>query len=189
MDARLAPSAPWQARIRSINQANGWTVPTRGDEWPAIVARLTLAITEVAEAIEVVRKLPVDDLHLAEELADIVIRLFDLGEGLGIQVFSGAEQFTSHEREVHALSAIDLATADGMVVALGIVAARIARAVTICIAPDVPVLSSELAPHLAIACIQVQTIADHRGLDLVPAIEAKLVRNATRGYRHGGRAV
>ncbi|NDF10091.1 MAG: hypothetical protein EB058_15560, partial [Proteobacteria bacterium] len=83
MDNPLRPSRPIQVRIRAVNAANGWTAPSETGEWREIVARLALANTEVAEAIEVVRRRPLDHGHLAEELADVIIRLFDLGEGLG----------------------------------------------------------------------------------------------------------
>ena len=51
---------------------------------PVILSKLALITSEVGEAIEAVRK---DDRNnLAEELADICIRVFDLAEALNINL-------------------------------------------------------------------------------------------------------
>lgn len=49
-----------------------------------IPALLCLIHSEVSEALEAYRKN--DNDNLAEELADIVIRVFDMAEGLGINI-------------------------------------------------------------------------------------------------------
>lgn len=55
-----------------------------------IVVQLALIHSEASEALEVVRKAPDDELRaeLAKELADIVIRVFDLAEACGIGIES-----------------------------------------------------------------------------------------------------
>lgn len=53
-----------------------------------LAAKIALIHSEASEALEVVRKAPDDELRgeLAKELADIVIRVFDLAEACGIWI-------------------------------------------------------------------------------------------------------
>ena len=185
MRVTLRPSGTIQARIRSANAANGWNAPADPSERTAIVARLALAITEVAEAIEVVRKPPVDDAHLAEELADVVIRLFDLGSGLGIEVLD------SDRPDLQVPGGFDLASVDGLVAALGVVASAIGRLLDAFVASSVqtPPSLAEITGGLASPCAQIEAVAAALRLDLGAAVEAKIVRNVARGFRHGGRAI
>lgn len=69
--------------IAQINVRNGWEVPTplTWDDRDRVPALLALIHSEVSEALEAFRK---DDReNFIEELADVVIRTVDLGEGLG----------------------------------------------------------------------------------------------------------
>ena len=181
----LRPSADVQARIRSANAANGWSVPTLATERTAIVARLALAITEVAEAIEVVRSPTIDDDHLAEELADVVIRLFDLGSGLNVEVLS------AHTPRTDVPGGFDPTTVDGLVAALGVIAASTARLMDLFVfAPDgLPPTVADISQGLAVPCAQVEALASTLRLDLSGAVDAKIARNAARGFRHGGRTI
>lgn len=83
---RGAPLVALATEINAINRANGWEVLTP-DSWSDVrhvITLLALVTTEVAEAIEAVRK---DDReNFAEELADTVIRCLDIGGGLGIDL-------------------------------------------------------------------------------------------------------
>lgn len=190
MDNPLRPSRPIQERIRAVNAANGWTAPAGTGEWRQIVARLALANTEVAEAIEVVRRRPLDHGHLAEELADVIIRLFDLGEGLGIEVLAETAQGVNPaEAELIALCVSDHTDATGLVVALGIIGARIARPIPAFTAPEGAPEVSELSHDIGAACLLTMELAGHLGLNIVAAVEAKIARNASRGYHHGGKAI
>lgn len=72
--------------IREINQRNGWNVTKPGDwkQTHKVPAILALIHSEVSEALEAFRQ---DDLaNFGEELADIVIRVFDCAPGLGIDI-------------------------------------------------------------------------------------------------------
>jgi AcrR family transcriptional regulator len=144
-----------------------------------------LAITEVAEAIEVVRKPPVNDNHVAEELADVIIRLLDLGSGLGIEVLDAE---SSH---VTVPGGFDVASVDGLVAALGVVAATIGRLLDEVVAAtgESPLSEGEIARGLEAPCLQVEALAASLGLDLAGAVDAKVVRNIARGIRHGGRSI
>jgi NTP pyrophosphatase (non-canonical NTP hydrolase) len=73
-------------KIIEINTANGWDVakPADWDDPYKIPALLALIHTEVAEATEGFRHN--DKENFAEECADIVIRVLDLTEGLGIDI-------------------------------------------------------------------------------------------------------
>ncbi len=178
---RIRPSGAIQARIRAVNGANGWDAPVSLADRTGIVALLALAITEVAEAIEAVRKPPVDAAHLVEELADVTIRLLDLGAGLGVEVL----------REGDTPSAVpgghDTATTEGLVAALGVIAAAIGRVIDAM--AGAPPSIAAFATGIALPCMQVEAVATALGLDLPGAVEAKVARNATRAYRHGGRAI
>lgn len=68
--------------IRDINHGNGFDWP---NDTKSIMSALMLIVTEVAEAAEEVRK-PTREDHLVEELADIVIRVLDLAEALGLDI-------------------------------------------------------------------------------------------------------
>lgn len=190
MDNPLRPSRPIQERIRAVNAANGWTAPSGTGEWREIVARLALANTEVAEAIEIVRRRPPDHGHLAEELADVIIRLFDLGEGLGIEVLSETAQGVNPAAaELIAVGVSDQTDATGLVVALGIIGARIARPIPAFTAPEGAPEVSALSHDIGAACLLTMELAGHLGLNIVDAVEAKIARNASRGYHHGGKAI
>lgn len=87
-------------RVREVNRANGWTTPGHADLRIAcegngliaglILAKLALVTTEVSEAVEVIRegfqegRDPVADF--TEELADVVIRVMDLAEGMDLNL-------------------------------------------------------------------------------------------------------
>ena len=180
----IRPSGTIQARIRAANAANGWVAPTSATDRAAIVARLALAITEVAEAIEVVRTAPADDAHLAEEMADVVIRLLDLGSGLGIEVLDAGPPGCGVP------GGFDASSVDGLVAALGVVASTIGRLLdAFAVSPLIAPSRGEIARGLASPCVLVEGLAAAVGLDLAGAIDAKIARNVARGFRHGGRAI
>jgi NTP pyrophosphatase (non-canonical NTP hydrolase) len=184
MRVTIRPSGAIQARIRSANAANGWDAPTNATERAAIVARLALAISEVAEAIEVVRTPPADDAHLAEEMADVVIRLLDLGAGLGIEVLDGSPPGSGVP------GGFDASSVDGLVAALGVVASTIGHLLdAFAVTPLIPLSPGVIARGLAAPCVLVEGLAAAVGLDLEAAIDAKIARNVARGFRHGGRAI
>lgn len=190
MDTTLQPSRPLQERIRAVNAANGWTAPTETREWREIVARLALANTEVAEAIEIVRRRPLDQAHLAEELADVVIRLFDLGEGLGIEVLSpDAQSVKPTASELVAIGVTDHTDTTGLVVALGIIGARISRPITAFTAPERAPAASALSHDIGVACLLAIELSGCLGLNIGDAVKAKIARNASRGFHHGGKAI
>jgi NTP pyrophosphatase (non-canonical NTP hydrolase) len=180
----LRPSGIVQARIRLANAANGWDVPTDPAERTAFVARLALAISEVAEAIEVARKRPIDDDHLVEELADVVIRLLDLGSGLGIEVLDDGQS------GIDVPGGFDVTSVDGLVASLGVVAATIGRLLdTFVTTISLPPTLGAIANGLKAPCVQIEALALALRLDLAVAVESKIARNVARGFRHGGRAI
>ena len=78
--------------INAINQANGWNVPSPGD-WDRpdrVAALLALTHSEVSEALEAVRGS--DWENFEEELADVLIRVLDLGVGLGVDIDAAVEK-------------------------------------------------------------------------------------------------
>lgn len=81
-----APLAALGVEIREVNVSNGWNVPTQED-WDdphRIPTFLCLIHSEASEALEGFR---IDDReNVAEELADVLIRVLDLSHGLGIDM-------------------------------------------------------------------------------------------------------
>jgi len=74
------------AEINVINRANGWNVltPTAWNEEHRIPTSLALIHSEVSEALEGFRK--GDQANVAEELADVLIRVLDVAGGLGFDM-------------------------------------------------------------------------------------------------------
>ena len=73
-------------QILEINRANGWKVatPESWDDERHIPTLLCLIHSEVSEALEGFRK--GDRENVAEELADVLIRVLDTAGGLGIDM-------------------------------------------------------------------------------------------------------
>ena len=72
--------------IIAINTANGWntTKPEQWEDTYKIPAVLALVHSEVSEALEAFRIN--DKENFIEELADVVIRVLDLSEGLEMDI-------------------------------------------------------------------------------------------------------
>jgi NTP pyrophosphatase (non-canonical NTP hydrolase) len=72
--------------ILEINTANGWNVvkPNEWEDTYKVPAVLALIHSEVSEALEGFRGR--DKENFTEELADIVIRVFDLAYGLEVDL-------------------------------------------------------------------------------------------------------
>jgi len=72
--------------IRKINDKNGWTFPLNAWEYEnnIVPVKLLLIHSEISECVEAFRN---DDFdNFKEEIADILIRLFDLISGLEINI-------------------------------------------------------------------------------------------------------
>ena len=87
------------AEIRIVNEDNGWKVPEHGDWLIAnrIPMFLALIHSEVSEALEGFRRS--DRANVAEELADVLIRVLDLAHGLGIDMDAEVENKLRINRE------------------------------------------------------------------------------------------
>lgn len=72
--------------IIEINTANGWNVlkPEQWSDTYKVPAVLALIHSEASEALEAFRKN--DPMNFAEELADVLIRVLDCAQGLGIDI-------------------------------------------------------------------------------------------------------
>ena len=120
----------------------------------------------------------------------MIIRLFDLGEGLGIEVLADdAQGVNPAEAELIAVGVSDQTDVTGLVVALGIIGARIARPIPAFTVPEGAPEVSALSHDIGAACLLTIELARHLGLNILDAVEAKIARNATRGYHHGGKAI
>lgn len=74
--------------IIAINTANGWNVmqPEQWADTYKVPGVLALIHSEVSEALEAFRK--DDKANFIEELADVLIRVLDCSEGLGMDIES-----------------------------------------------------------------------------------------------------
>jgi NTP pyrophosphatase (non-canonical NTP hydrolase) len=74
--------------IIEINTANGWNVllPEQWADTYKVPGVLALVHSEVSEALEAFRK--DDKANFIEEMADVVIRVLDCTEGLGMDIES-----------------------------------------------------------------------------------------------------
>lgn len=87
------------ADINAVNRANGWRIPAM-DTWdddyhfPALLA---LVHSEVSEALEGFRK--GDRANVAEELADTVIRILSITDGMGIDIEAEIEKKLEKNRQ------------------------------------------------------------------------------------------
>ena len=70
-------------RASEVSESRGWTVPDWNDV-NGVLAKLMLVCTEVSEAAEAVRN--GDQTNYAEELADIVIRVFHMANSHGVNL-------------------------------------------------------------------------------------------------------
>ena len=166
------------SEIYQINQANGWDVLSP-DDWPdsheKIRTKLMLIGTEIAEILEAYRK---DDReNFEEECADTVIRILDLLGGLkfhaGFQVISVKEVAMDWEQPHQ-------------------VGSRIFEWLCLVTDADNSLIHSKGCSfvfdlsHLLSVIFQT---CDYLDMDLDAAIDKKLVKNKSRGYRHGGKKV
>ena len=75
-------------QLRVTSENNGWDIATM-DTWVKdpnkIATKLALVHSEVSEALEALRK--EDPVNFDEEIADAVIRLLELCDGLGIDIY------------------------------------------------------------------------------------------------------
>ncbi len=74
----------WCHRVAHRVKLRGFETPTSYHQREAILAKLMLVITELAEAAEDIRN--GRDEHFPEEIADTIIRLGDLVGALGIDI-------------------------------------------------------------------------------------------------------
>ena len=85
---RLVSIADLTRDIHANAKAHGWW-----DELRGVPELLCLVHSEVSEALEAYRNH--DKENFAEELADVVIRIFDMAEGLGVDI--QAEVLKKHD--------------------------------------------------------------------------------------------
>ena len=74
-------------KVNEINRGNGWDIPTRlcfRDDPKLLSSHLALVHSEVSEALEALRAQDIS--NFAEELADVVIRVMNIADGVGISI-------------------------------------------------------------------------------------------------------
>lgn len=157
--------ADMQAEVREVNEANGWFDIDR--PFSADIALLHSEVSELHEAL-----VNNDEENVAEEYADIFIRLLDTAERVGIDLSGGV---------AIALGAEDMFTPS--LVSLHQFISRAYEAYRKGGDPASPRVENELKCLLSL----VMSGAAILDIDLVAEFYKKMDRNRTRGYRHGGK--
>ena len=168
-----------QREAHAIALSKGWW-----DEERTFGDCIALVHSELSEALEAYRdevlpsKPHLLSTKVASELADVVIRVADMAEWWGMSV-----AVTSHELDVcYAGEVIAGCHSFGDWIAAlhrfpGNAFSHRLRSLNV------------VEDDLKAVVYGVQRMADHYGIDLDAAIEAKMEYNRTRSYRHGGKAL
>lgn len=169
-DAELT-LADMQAEVREVNELNGWFDEDR--PFSADIALLHSEVSELHEAF-----VNNDPENVAEEFADIFIRLLDTAERTGIDlsgsvsIAHGAEtMFTPSPLSLHQF--ISRAYEAYRKHGLG--------------EPGVPLGRAKIENELKCLLSLVMSGAAILDIDLVAEFDKKMARNRERGYRHGGK--
>ena len=168
-----------QKRVHAISQDQGWydTEPTFGDQ----IARIHSGLSRALEAYRAQGIFPSEAAdsglfgEVAEELADVVIRVAALAEHRGYDLSIADEYKPFDYFESNALT---FGTRIAMLHGLVADAFRYEEAEGFLV-----------QEALAMLIAGVQHMADHYGIDLDAAIEAKIEDYYTRSYRRGGKAL
>lgn len=160
--------------IMEINAANGWrtTKPFEWEDTYKVPAILALIHSEVSEAWIGLTQVGRD--NYAEELADVVIRILDMLEGLAFD----AEKVIREQ-----LNWLDPDDDDGE--ALLSLHFMISEALEGFRKDN----RGKFATSIGVATVIVFDLCIKSEIDLAAAIKAKLAKNRERGYRHGGKRV
>lgn len=172
--ASLGDLGALSAEIREINEANGWREgqPFDWDDRHKVPSYIALIHSEISEAWIGVTQVGKD--NYAEELADVVIRILDALEGLGVDaehwvVGAMGRPWFSDDDEDTLLAAHYL----------------VSEALESFRKGD----KNRFADMLGNTIVVVFDLCKIRDIDLNDAIRAKLARNRERGYRHGNKRV
>lgn len=161
--------------IREINETNGWrtTKPFEWEDTYKVPAILALIHSEVSEAWIGLVNTGME--NYAEELADVMIRILDMLEGLGMDVAgvvaSGFDMWSfDDDDDESTLNALHF---------------RISEALEGFRKND----KTRFEDAIGEACAIVFDLCRFAEIDLAAEIRAKLEKNRQRGYRHGGKRV
>ena len=180
--------AALQKEAHAIAKGHGWW-----DEPRSFGDLIALVHSELSEALEAYRVCGIVDCPhehtegagAASELADVVIRVADMAEWLKIDLAKSLEEDEDLGDEKQAYLQERLS---GNLDSFGEWIAAIHEDVG-----DAGYhqrnRGDNLGSHLVSVIWMVQEMADHYGIDLDAAIEAKMECNRGRSYRHGGKAL
>lgn len=158
-----------QAEVREVNELNGWFDTER--PFSADIALLHSEVSELFEGLEAN-----DSANVAEEFADILIRLLDTAERRGWDL-ERESPFTWPGPAMGTLF-------------LGQPPARVAARLHHRISEVYEAYRNDQGTDEAAAYVLLRLLrrlAGQHNVDLEHAVAQKLERNRQRGYRHGGK--
>ena len=174
------PFAELGEKAYTVNRNNGWDVFTPQD-WGndvsvlKLCANIALVHREIAEADEAVSAN--DIVELREEIADVAIRTASIAHGLGIDIDFNVKSY----REELQIPFHELDIMRGLM-ELHKVTSHATEAVR---SKDAGKLVASLMGILLHSAAISQTI----GSNLAAEMEKKIEKNASRGHKHGGKAI
>lgn len=190
--------------IRKINDLNGWT--WEEEIWKTsdtfVPAKLMLVVTELTESDDAFTE--DDKENFSEELSDSIIRLLDMVSGLGFNITPSI--YTELEYDGKELTIVELNKLirktndlngckwdeDIWVKSNDLIPAKLMKIVnktsktTEAFRKD----NKELfVKNIAASIVLLFDMASGLNLDIIPHICVKLLKNSTRGHKHGGKRV
>ncbi len=173
--------------ILAINKANGWNVTTPVDWAKSNKLNTICALiqSEASEALEGFRKGDLD--NVAEELADVKIRVLDCLSGLEVDYDSPSLQPVSLWKEI---TKVNMELPYIFPSWLNILSCQLWRAsASIEYAENFHVHRNCFVFYMLNYMAGIEKLAKMCGMDLDKAIRKKLEKNKTRGFKHGGKKV
>ena len=198
----------FSTEVHNLACEKGWWV-LRTADGPSAGTRsflecMGLVISELGEAVEAFRKPSCSKVilghsHAAEELADIIIRLADLGKYFDLdisastwmierdEIFDVCNAGTDEDNFVCCFDAMmdeghSSIDAGNPIERLAIVAKHLGEAITSYVDE---LHDADAEEAMAQAVLEICTLASQEGIDLGEAIIAKHAYNQSRTYRHG----
>jgi NTP pyrophosphatase (non-canonical NTP hydrolase) len=165
-------------KAHKVNKANGWEIFTP-DDWTNVLklcAHTALIHTEITEAAEALED---NDLtNLREELADVAIRVSSIAHGIGAKL---QHNFAHPSPEFTEVPTTELDISKGIM--------QLHKATSHATEAVRKQDSAEFIIQLIIILLHTAALSKAIGSDLAAEMDKKIEKNASRGHKHGGKAI